>query len=77
MLHLKNIRITTEYAEADYYPETSQERGYIKIALPSGGLIESRMVEEYGKGYFWHAVWGLQEMVEAGQNWPEKCIAWY
>ena len=77
MLHLKNIKITSAYAEADYYPESSQEKGYIKIALPSGDVLAAQMVEEYGEWYLGHAIRGLRGMVKAGQNWPEKCIAWY
>ena len=65
MVTLKNICRTADFISAEYYPETSQTPGFIKLSN-DGTVIERRLTEYDGylKSYFVHARNRLQKYLE-------------
>ena len=77
MVRLKNIKIANGIAEADYYPENSEQCGHIVVDLSSQEYIHYEEVADYGRNYPGHAKWCLIEMAEAGDTAEERLVMWY
>lgn len=79
MLILKRINKTTEYIEAYYIPENSNEEGYIKIRLSDDEVVAKKLTSYDGtiETYFTMArnkLWRIKNDV----NLPiETKVMWY
>ena len=53
MLRLKNVKIGSEYAEADFYPEDGREFGHVVVDLSGGEIASCTEVPDWlcGKKY--------------------------
>lgn len=80
MLTLKNIKIEDGIAEADFYPEDSQECGHIVVDTKAGQwgkIISCVHMEEYGEMYSAHAWMHLVELAKSGDNRTFSRVMWY
>ena len=77
MLHLKNIRIKSEYAEADFYPEDSQVAGHVVVDLSSEEVLTCTDGSGYGASYRGHAAQRLVEMAREKDARTECLVMWY
>lgn len=77
MLRLKNIRIGSEYAEADFYPEDSQVAGHVVIDLSSEEVATCADVSGYGASYRGHATQQLVKMAQEKDTRTECLVMWY
>lgn len=77
MLRLKNVKIGSEYAEADFYPEDSQVAGHVVVNLSNGEIISCMDVSGYGDSYKGHAVQRLIRMAEENDLRTECRVMWY
>lgn len=80
MVKLKNIIITENSIEADYYPEDSDDFAHISIDL-AGEVKTIEHIEEYSLTYTVHALQGLKRILE---NYKNNCeipkvytVMWY
>ena len=74
MIDLRRITRTESYIEADYYPEGSEEKGYVKIDL-DGNVIE-QIEAPYDEGMGWYckkACAKLRDFIDAEEV-PERYI---
>ena len=64
MLKLKNISRTDEYIEANYFPEGTDEAGYVQININNGEIISKQITshDEVTEMYFEHACSKLWDM---------------
>lgn len=82
MIKLINIKRSDNFIEADYLPEDSKERGYVKVDTQTKEIIESRH-SKYEEPYEKYsecrimAARGLRELIEAKTIPEEKIIMWY
>lgn len=77
MLRLKNIRIGSEYAEADFYPEDSQLAGHIVVDISAGDIASCVDVPGYGDSYRGHALQRIIKMAQEQDRRTECCVMWY
>ena len=77
MLHLKNVKIGSEYAEADFYPEDSKEAGHVVVNLSNGEIESCIEVPGYGASYRGHALQKLLKMAEEKDTRRECRVMWY
>ncbi len=77
MLHLKNIKIDGDRAEADFIPETETKTGHIVVDLPSEEIIQIQQVPGYEYMHPHHARITLVEMAKAQDNRTERTVIWY
>ena len=77
MLRLKNIKIGSEYAEADFYPEDSQAFGHVVVDLSNGAIISCIRAPGYGESYVGHARQRLVEMDRDNDSRSECLVMWY
>lgn len=79
MLKLKNIRRTSEFIEADYFPESENERGYIKLDINSLTVIESKKTsfDDVVATYLTHARQALKILSKNATLPDEKTVMWY
>ncbi len=82
MLKLINIKMTDDYIEADYIPESSSAQGYAKLVFSTGERI-SRLAEGFGRSYPAMALSALGRLSEKFKSHPEnelpkeKIVMWY
>ena len=77
MLRLKNVKIGSEYAEADFYPEDGQAHGHVVIDLSKEEIISCVDVSGYGASYRGHALQRLIKMAEEKDYRSECLVMWY
>ena len=77
MLRLKNIRIGSEYAEADFYPEDSQIAGHVVANLSTGEIESCIEISGYGDSYKGHALQRLIKMAKENDLRTECTVMWY
>lgn len=77
MLRLKKIKIADGIAEADYYPEDSEQFGHIVVDLSTEEVISCDEVPGFWKTYPGHAKWHLIRMAKAGETDKERLVMWY
>lgn len=80
MLELQNIKSNGKYIQADYVPEGSNEKGFVKVDTASGDIVESTTTAHDGRlnGYLFHAKKALTRLADAKNDLPEKhMVMWY
>lgn len=77
MLRLRNVKIGSEYAEADFYPEDGQEFGHVVVDLSSWEIAFCAEVPGYGPSYKSHARQRLVEMSKKNDIRSECLVMWY
>lgn len=77
MLRLKNIKIESKRAEADFYPEDSNEAGHVVVDLLRGEFISHTDVIGYGESYRGHALQRLMQMAKEKDSRTECLVMWY
>ena len=77
MLRLKNIKIGSNFAEADFYPEDCPTCGHVVINLPSGTIRDYSEVSGYGASYIAHARQNLVRIAKEQNQQNECLIMWY
>lgn len=77
MLRLKKIKIGSEYAEADFYPEDSQVAGHIVVNLSNEEVLTCTDVSGYGASYRGHAAQRLVKMAREKDARTECLVMWY
>ena len=77
MLRLKNIRIGSEYAEADFYPENIQQAGHIVVNLSTEEISSCSDVPGYGASYRGQAAQCLVKMANENDLRNECTVMWY
>lgn len=79
MLELKRIRKTSSYIEAEYYPEGSEKRGFIRIG--TDGKVLKKEETSYDKlrsTYYTKAKLKLTEMLNGDSDiLSSLCVMWY
>ena len=76
MLRLKNIKIGSKYAEADFYPEDSNQHGHIVVSLEDNEIYSSEEVSGYGESYIAHARNRLVQMAKENDARSECIVMW-
>ena len=77
MLRLKNVKIGSKYAEADFYPEDGQESGHVVVDLSNEEIVSCVDVPKYGASYRGHALHRLVKMAEENDTRSECLVMWY
>lgn len=77
MLRLKNVKIESEYAEADFYPEDGAVFGHVVVGLSDGEIISCVPASGYGDSYTGHARQRLVSMAKENDNREECLVMWY
>ena len=77
MLRLKNIRIEGKKAEADYYPEDSNECGHISVDLETRKISRLDELKGYWFCYPAHARQALLRMADEHDERKEALVMWY
>lgn len=74
MVILKNIRKTAFDISADYYPEEESKKGFMKVGLNDGQIIEH---EESGMMAPIHVRYELVRLSKLDNPPEEKTVIWY
>ena len=77
MLRLKNIKIGTNKAEADFYPEDSTRAGRIVVNLETKEIISCEDVPGFGESYRGYARLHLIKMARENNTATERTVMWY
>ena len=77
MLRLKNVKIGSKYAEADFYPEDSDRAGHVVVDLSSKEVTSCTEVPGYGETYCGHARQRLVRMAKENDTRAECLVMWY
>ena len=77
MLRLKNIKIGNDFAEADFYPESSMICGHIVVNLDNGEICSCTNVDGYGQSYPAFARRRLRDMAKENETLNECLVMWY
>lgn len=77
MLRLKNVKIGSEYAEADFFPEDSETAGHVVVDLSDGEISVCDNVQGYGESYAGHARQRLVRMAKEKDHRSECVVMWY
>lgn len=80
MVTLIRINKTDEYIEANYIPEDTNEKGYIKMRLSDREVIDRTLTPSDGnilRSYFVHAKNGLIQILEEGVPPDKWVVMWY
>ena len=82
MLKLVNITKNDKFIEADYIPESSNEKAHVVLDLTTGES-KSEVIEEYGSMYSRMAVNGLLRIMDElnrgkiSEIPKERLVMWY
>ena len=79
MLRLKNIVRNDKQISADYYPENSDEKGYICVDIQTGNVLcckKSTFDQNLGS-YSYHAAQALRNLLPLIQIPSERLVMWY
>lgn len=77
MVRLKNIKINSSTAEADFLPEDSNQHGHIVVDLSTEEIVSCEEVEGYGMSYPGHARAKLVELAKECSQEKECTVMWY
>lgn len=77
MLRLKNIKISNDIAEADFYPEDQEVSGHIVVDLQTEEIQSIQHVPGYEFMYPGHAAGKLIDMAEKHDESSESLVMWY
>lgn len=79
MLHLRNIEKNDAQISANYFPEGSDEKGFVCVDNKTGKVIkiETTSFDEPLGAYAAHAAQALRKMVDSGSLPSEKTVMWY
>ena len=79
MLHLKNIVRNDTQISADYYPEDSDEKGYICVDIRTEEIVRHKCTSYDGplNTYAYHAAQALRRMIPRAELPINPCIMWY
>lgn len=73
MVILKNIRKTAKAISADYYIEGREPKGFMKISILDGEILEHKSAG-YGAG---HVKYELRRLAKLENLPEEKMVFWY
>lgn len=76
MLRLRNVKIGSEYAEADFYPEDGPAAGHVVVDLSDGEIVSCVDVPGYGASYSGHARQRLMKMAKECDARSECLVMW-
>lgn len=80
MLKLKNIKVSGNLIEADYFPEQDNRSAHVSIDIKSGKET-IQIIEDYGGMYARMALNGLRrtldEINKGGNIQSERVVMWY
>ena len=76
MLRLKNVKIGSEFAEADFYPEDGMECGHVVVNLLDGDIVSCVEVAGFGPSYSAHARQRLIKMSKEQDDSGECLVMW-
>lgn len=74
MVVLKNIKKNKSTISADYYPEGGEPRGFMKLQLEDGEVIEH---ETAGSTAAVHVRYELRRLAKMEDPPKEKTVLWY
>lgn len=74
MTVLKNIQKTVDSISADYYPEGKGPKGFMKIQLSDGKIMEHKNVCSISAP---HVLYELRRLAKIDDPPVEKTIIWY
>lgn len=74
MTVLKNIRKTADSISADYYPEGKDPKGFMKIRLSDGEIMEHENVCSISAP---HVLYELRRLAKRDNPPIEKTVLWY
>lgn len=74
MVILKNIKKTSSDISAEYYPEGKEPRGYMKMQINSGEIIEHEMACMFSAP---HVRKELKRLAQMDKPPIEKIVLWY
>lgn len=74
MVILKSIKKTNDYISADYYPEGNGMKGYMKIRLKDGEVIEHKISSRFAAS---HVRTELRRLAKMDNPPTEKTVLWY
>lgn len=74
MTVLKNIQKTTDSISADYYPEGEYPKGFMKIRLSDGKIMEHENVSSLSAP---HVLYELRRLAKIDNPPKEKTVIWY
>lgn len=79
MLHLKNIVRNDKQISADYYPEGSDEKGYVCVDIRTGNVVRRKYTSYDGplNTYAYHAALALRRMIPRAELPTNPCVMWY
>lgn len=77
MLRLKNVKIASEYAEADFFPEDGEEFGHVVVDLSTEEISSCDNVPGFGPSYVGHARQRLVRMAKEKDHRNECIVMWY
>ncbi len=74
MVILKNIKKTKNDISADYYPEGQAPKGFMKISVENGNVIEHEMVSMFAAP---HVRSELRYLAKIDNPPEERTVMWY
>lgn len=74
MVILKNIKKTNSDISADYYPEGKDPKGYMKIHLADGKVVEHENTSSFAAT---HVRSELRRIAKMDNPPKEKTVLWY
>lgn len=74
MIVLKNIRKTTDSISADYYPEGKSPKGFMRVSLADGAVMEHQNACSISAP---HVLYELRRLANRESLPTEKTILWY
>lgn len=79
MLYLKNIRKTDTDIRANYYPENSNEKGFVRVDIKTGYILSYELTsyDRPVEMYLNHAIQALRELITSDSVPLEKVVMWY
>ena len=74
MIVLKNIQKTADSISADYYPEGREPKGFMKISLLDGTVMEHKNICSFSAP---HVLYELRRLIKRDNLPAEKTVLWY
>ncbi len=74
MVILKNIKKSRNDISADYYPEGKEPRGFMKMSLEDGEIIEHDNTSSFAAP---HVKYELRRLAKLSSPPKEKTVLWY
>lgn len=74
MVVLKKIQKTGDSISADYYPEGEDLKGFMKISVEDGTILEHHNVASFSAS---HVLCELKRLAKLAHPPKEKIVLWY